>query len=360
MTITMEMKQFIEKIANLREADVGPTEENVKQKILVPLLELLGHERKDLEFEYPTRNRRGKIDVLIKNVPSDCKVIIDTKNYTEDLNDHIEQIKEYAFSEAALLAVITNGTEIRIYSPLRGVAFERSLLYSLKRQDLIKESVWVKLSDLLHKDSLQDRGVIRKIEEREREIKDALSNEEDIKQNFDSKAEGIDSEIEIKEVEIERLKTERENLAKEQDSKIAMVWDSIGLPLDLFRTYSQQQYDVLTPAEGPVEYFKKARRVTLQELADVGLVKDGQLLYFYHTRLFRDEQAKILAPSNRLEYRQDGRTYSVSELANILLTRHGFKNDKHGVAGPKYWKTEEGMLLDNLNEEVRGKRGDRK
>ena len=80
-------------------------------------------------------------------MPPDCKVIIDTKNY-------IEQIKEYTFDEAALLTVIANGAEIRIYSPLRGAAFERSLLYSIKRQDLSKESLWKILSDLLHNDNL--------------------------------------------------------------------------------------------------------------------------------------------------------------------------------------------------------------
>ena len=134
----MDIKQAIERIAKLRESDIGTTEENVKQKVIVPLLELLGHKRENLEFEYRTR-RGGKIDIFIKNVPPDCKIIIDTKNYDENLNKYIEQIKEYTFDEAALLAVIANGTEIRIYSPLRGVAFERSLLYSFNRPELDKE-----------------------------------------------------------------------------------------------------------------------------------------------------------------------------------------------------------------------------
>lgn len=355
----MEMKSLIEKIVNLKEKDVGQTEENVKQKIIVPLLELLGHKREDLEFEYRTRSGQGKIDIFIKNVPADCKVLIDTKNYTEDLNDHIEQIKEYTFVEAALLAVIANGTEIRIYSPLRGVAFERSLLYSLKRQDLVKESVWLKLSGLLHKDNLQNKSVIKKIEAREKEIKDALSQEEDLKQNYNSKGEGIVSEIETKEEEIERLKTEKDNFAKEAEAKIAKIWEAIDLPLDLFRIYPQESYDIISSVQEPAEYQQKARRVTLRELVDAGLIRDRQILYFYHTRLFKDSQAKVLASSNKLQYMENGIIYSVSELAKILLKKHGFKSDEHGVAGPRYWKTEEGALIDDLNEEVRKKRGDR-
>lgn len=354
------MKAAIEKIVKLKESSVGPTEENVKQKIVVPLLELLGHERENLEFEYRTRSGRGKIDILIKNVPLDCKVIIDTKNYTESLGDHIEQIKEYTFDEAALLAVIANGTEIRIYSPLRGVAFERSLLYSFERRDLAKESVWIMLSNLLHKENLQNRTVIKKIEEREREIKDALSSEEDLKQNYDDKIESIDGDIEAKEEEIDRLRTERETLTKEQDAEITKIWDSIDLPSDLFKAVLLPISGAVTPVGTPAEYTTRAMRVTLQELVDADLVKDGQILYFYHTRLFRNEQAQILAPSNKLKYRRDGRVYSTSELAKVLLIKHGFKRDEHGVAGPRYWKTKDGELLDDLNEKVRQKRGDRK
>ena len=159
----MEINQSVERIAKLTEKDCGPTEENLKQRIIVPLLELLGHKREDLEFEYRTRSG-GKIDIFIKNVKSDCKVIIDTKNYNENLNDYLEQIKNYTFDENALLTVIANGTEIRIYSPLRGIAFERSLLYSIKRQDLDKEPAWRILSDLLHNDNLQNKNVFRKLD----------------------------------------------------------------------------------------------------------------------------------------------------------------------------------------------------
>jgi len=348
----MEIEQVIERITKLRQSDIGPTEENVKQKVIVPLLELLGHKREDLEFEYRTR-RGGKIDIFIKNVPPDCKVIIDTKNYNENLNDYVEQIKEYTFDEAELLTVIANGTEIRIYSPLRGVAFERSLLYSFKRQDLSKESAWKILSDLLHNDNLQNRNVLKKLDEREREIKDAMANEECLKQEYDSKIEGIDSDIETKEEEIEQLKTERENLAKEAEAKVSEIWDALGLPAPTLPGRITRV--------GPLpEYGGKAGRVTLQELVDAGLVKDGETLYFYHARLFQDELAEIVASSNKLKYKADGKIYSTSDLAKVLLMKHGFKRDEHGVAGPKYWRTKSGELLNDLNEQVRAKRGDRR
>ena len=319
----MEIKQAIERISKLKETDIGPAEENVKQKVIVPLLELLGHKRENLEFEYRTRSG-GKIDIYIKNVPSDCKVIIDTKNYNENLNDYLEQIKNYTFDENALLTVIANGTEIRIYSPLRGVAFERSLLYSIKRQDLSNESIWNILSDLLHNDSLQNRNVLKKIEERERQIKDAMANEERLKEEFESKIEGVDSDIETKEEEIEQLKTERDNLAKEAETRVSEIWKALGLPLDLFRIPSPPAG--ITPVVPSPVSVGKARKVALQELVDAGLVRNGQTLYFYHGRVFKDEQTEIVADQNKLKYKGGGRLYSISEIAKLRGTREGTIN----------------------------------
>lgn len=346
----IEIKQAIERISKLKEGDIGPTEENVKQKVIVPLLEFLGHKRENLEFEYRTRSG-GRIDIYIKNVPSDCKVIIDTKNYNENLNDYLEQIKNYTFDENALLTVIVNGTEIRIYSPLRGVAFERSLLYSIKRQDLSKDSIWNILSDLLHNDNLQNRNVFKKIEERERQIKDAMANEERLKEKYDSEIEGIDSDIETKEEEIEQLKTGRENLEKEEKTKVSEIWNALGLPLELFRI-STPSTGITTGATSP-EYVGKARKVALQELVDVGLVRNGQTLYFFHGRVFKNEQTEIVANQNKLKYKGNGKLYSISEIAKIIDRKLGLKHDEHGVAGPRYWQTEDGKLLHDLNETVR-------
>ena len=100
----------------------------------------------------------------------------------------------------------------------------------------------------------------------------------------------------------------------------------------------------------------KARKVKLEELVSKGLLNDIQILYFYHTRLFTDERAQVRVSSNQLIYEGDGRPYSVSELAKVLLKKHGFKHDELGVRGPIYWKTEDGKLLHELNEQIRKER----
>jgi len=348
----VEAKQAIERIAKLKDSEIGPTEENVKQKIIVPILELLGHKRENLEFEYRTRGG-GKLDIFIKYVPPDCKVIIDTKNYGENLNDHIEQIKEYTFDEASLLTLIANGTEIRIYSPLRGVAFERSLLYSIKRHDLSNESSWALLSDLLHIENLQSRNVFRKIEERERQIKEAMAKEEHLKQEYEEKVANINTDIETKEEEIEQLKIEKEYLGKEVESKIAGIWNNIALPLDLLKIPATSINVRSASVTTQEKYSEKAKIVPFKELIDAGLVRDGQILYLCHgEQLFKEEQAKIVANRNKLKYMRDDKLYSKSALAHMLLKKHGvIRTD--AIRGPLYWRTENGKLLNDLEEQIR-------
>ncbi|MBU2565179.1 MAG: hypothetical protein KJ655_02860, partial [Candidatus Thermoplasmatota archaeon] len=192
-----------------------------------------------------------------------------------------------------------------------------------------------------------------KIDEREREIKDAMANEEQLKHGYDSKIEGIDSDIETKEEEIEQLKKERESLAKEVNTKISEIWNALDLPLNLFRIPILTPSAEITSVGVPSEYVRKARKVTLQEIVDAGRVRNGQILYFFHGRVFKDEQAEIVANQNKLKYKGDGKLYSISEIAKIIDIKLGLKHDEHGVAGPRYWQTEDGKLLHDLNEIVR-------
>ena len=99
----------------------------------------------------------------------------------------------------------------------------------------------------------------------------------------------------------------------------------------------------------------KARKVQLQELVNAGLIRNGQTLYFFHMGrgVFKDEQAEIIADQNKLKYKKDKKIYSISDLAKIIDMKLGLKKDDHGVAGPRYWQTEDGKLLHSLNEKVR-------
>ena len=343
----MDTKQALERIARLGEKQVGPAEEDVKQKIVVPLLEILGHSREDLDFERRTRTG-GRIDIVIKNVPHDCKVIIDTKNYAEQLRDYIEQIKQYTFDENALLAVLVNGTEFRVYSQLRGVAFERSLLYLIGRNEIGTESAWQVLSGLLGKAALRDGSVFETLGKREREIKEAMSSEERLREECRTKTEGIASSIEQKEEEVEDLKKQAGQLEDNLDKDITEIWQRLGLPYDQRREPPPIDVD-----DG--DHPPKAKRVRLQELVDAGLVKDGERLYLFYPSRGRvgGEQARVVAAENKLKYEKDGQAYSVSKLAETLLRKHRVITHQWSVQGPLHWQTEEGKTLHALNQTVR-------
>lgn len=348
--------QTIEELVKLKENEVGPSEENVKQKIIVPLLELLGHKREKLEFEYSIPGG-GRLDIIIKDVPSDCKVIVDTKNYNEGLNDHIEKMKEYTFKVSALITIIANGTEIRVYSPLRGIAFERSLLYSIKRSNLNDASIWQTLSNLLHKDNLQSKNVLKTIEEREREIKEAMAKEERLKEEYDTSEDGIDSDIETKGEEIDRLRQEKERLRQEKENKIANIWRSLDLPTDNYVPEIIVRKPTVSIGESMLSV-GKARKVFFKELVDAGLLKDGQTLYLFYRERIKDEVVQVMASSNKLKYKKDNQPYTSSDLALRLLKEHGLIGQSNpSIRGPLHWQTEDGRILKDLDDQVRQKRG---
>jgi len=94
-------------LAALQPEDIRGSEENLKQKFLVPLLEALKHEKRYLDFERPVHG--GRLDVFVTGLPKDCKVAVETKRFGEDLDLHLTQIAKYAALEGLLVTVITNG-----------------------------------------------------------------------------------------------------------------------------------------------------------------------------------------------------------------------------------------------------------
>jgi len=238
-----DLKERFRHIVELKREEVGKSEENVKQKIVVPLLECLGHHRTLLDFEYGTGGRR--IDIFIKDLPKDCKVVIDTKNYDEDLNNHLQQIGLYAFQEGAILALIINGEEIRIYDPFfRGYSFKDSLLYSLKRIELMDDSSIEIIRSLLSRESLKSRSVKEFIIKREQEITEAYSKIEEVKDRFEKKkAELLDKKEELNrrlygiQGDIRGLTEQITEMDSERDTEIGKVLESIQLPLEI--TYKE-------------------------------------------------------------------------------------------------------------------------
>jgi len=205
MTIKMDIKSRLEHLSKLTYPEIGTSEENVKQKIVVPLLEIFGHNRNDLDFEYGSQGKR--IDIFIKGLPVDCKIVIDTKKYNEDLSNHLEQIGLYAFQEGAILALIINGEEIRIYDPyFRGYSIRDSLLFSIKRENLANDESIEILKGLLLKDNILNKSIKQFIIKREGEIQDANNKIESIKSETIKQIDKLQSQVKEISLKIESLK----------------------------------------------------------------------------------------------------------------------------------------------------------
>lgn len=226
--------ETLKELAQAQASDIGISEENVKQKFLVPLLEALGHQRRDLDFERSAYGKR--YDVFIKGLKNDCKVIVDTKRYAEDLNQHLTQIGTYATLEGALITVITNGVEIRLYSPLRGIAFERSLLHSIRREDLNSERAITILRNFLSRTTLTSSEVHKHLDARERGLRNAYAKVEELNERYEVLRENLNAEIadlenrrdEIQD-EINVKRKEASELEAKRVSEVAVVWEELGL-----------------------------------------------------------------------------------------------------------------------------------
>ena len=136
-----EMKPSIEDIKKLANIDLknvkkghARAEENVKIHIVVPLLNHLGYENTDLDFEHMVRSIFADIVVEIDNKP---RISIECKDLDENLDAHLEQAFQYACWKGFMLLVLTNGKEFRVYKTWEvGTELEERLLFSSSLENL--------------------------------------------------------------------------------------------------------------------------------------------------------------------------------------------------------------------------------
>ncbi len=144
----------------------GKVEENVKIKLTLPLLKLLGYDvQKDMDFEHHVRNRRADIALLFAGVP---KLIIETKDLDENLDHHVNQALDYAFKKGVDWVVLTNGIEIRLYkSYITGVSPIDRKIFFTRLNEL--PQTFLSLKERISKQNLQTAEKIIKEAEEVRE-----------------------------------------------------------------------------------------------------------------------------------------------------------------------------------------------
>jgi len=147
----------------------GKCEENVKIKIVIRLLELLGYSlQQDMDFEHNVRNKKADIALLLDNKP---KLLIETKDLDENLDNHIHQALDYAFNKGVEWVILTNGLEIRVYkSFIPYIPSEDRLIFTATLSNLPQS--FNSLFELVCKEHLQDA---KKLTERAESIRENIT-----------------------------------------------------------------------------------------------------------------------------------------------------------------------------------------
>ncbi len=92
------------------EYDMRGSEENVKIKIIISLLEYLAYDMiEDIRFEVEGA------DIVFVDKIGKIRFIIETKSWTEDINKHLDQCLDYALKLQAPFLMITSGAKFAVY-----------------------------------------------------------------------------------------------------------------------------------------------------------------------------------------------------------------------------------------------------
>lgn len=212
-------RQELKRLAELPAANIGGNENNVKYNFIIPLLHSFGY--KNLDFEHSAQGMR--IDILVKSCGH--KILIEAKGSDKNLDEYIiSQLKRYCDEKRPILAIITNGEEIRFYSPFwRKADFNETLIYSITRSQLSDDGTIEKIERVLAKDC----SIVKHIEEREREMNNINMEIESLESSYQDKIAGLNSELKSLEeqdksiqLQIKEKRNELSDLERESVEKI--------------------------------------------------------------------------------------------------------------------------------------------
>lgn len=152
------------KLADLPDEHIGPREEDVKFKVVAPMLRLLGFT--DLDFSFETPADLGRIDITIKGF--NAGVIVECKGPRVRLEDCISQVEKYVREtmtrqHIAMLSLLTNGKRFQVYGVTHAIyknELTEHLLFEFSRTQLRDANIQTRLSGLLSR-SVLEAGTVR-------------------------------------------------------------------------------------------------------------------------------------------------------------------------------------------------------
>jgi predicted type IV restriction endonuclease len=196
--------ELLKRIASVPEASLV-SEEDVKNKVVLPMLRALGYD--DADFNYERRTGRGYVDVIVENFQTG--IIVEAKAPRTKLDNHLTQLETYVFHkhspDRATVAILTDGHLFHIYGitgPLWKGSLESHEFFTFRRSELGEPSVVLQLTDLLGKKNNQTGMIINAIATYKSKSRDRIGQIEAELGRLGVERERIDARI--KELEQER------------------------------------------------------------------------------------------------------------------------------------------------------------
>lgn len=159
----MNHKEWV-KLAELSSEDIGPREEDVKFKLVAPMLRLLGFT--DLDFSFETPANLGRIDITVRAFR--VGVIVECKGPRIRLENHVSQVEKYVRETMtrqhdAMLSLLTNGERFKLYGVLGAIHKDElvdHLLFEFSRAQLKNADTQTRLAGLLSRNAIES-GTVR-------------------------------------------------------------------------------------------------------------------------------------------------------------------------------------------------------
>lgn len=142
-------------------------EANVKQGVVLPLLQLLGWNPFDTEEVTPEYTvGAGRVDYALR-VNNACEFFIEAKKPTEDLEkpEHQEQLLDYSFRQGVPLAALTNGTTWCFYLPTQKGNWQDRKFYTVDVKEQKTADITQKLISILGKANVLGGMALKNAEE---------------------------------------------------------------------------------------------------------------------------------------------------------------------------------------------------
>ena len=176
----MSIEECLIKISEITKDDIRGSEENVRQKVIIPFFDCFGHIHQT-DIEHTTN--RGSVDVFLKRLPDNSSVIVEVKPIHKKIEaNEISQLKGYVEDTNATLAIISNGENFQIYSPYwRGKAFETTLIFNFNRGDLQDGTLVKELDKILNRENLINGRTHKFLFQRESQIDRRINVKNDCK-----------------------------------------------------------------------------------------------------------------------------------------------------------------------------------